>query len=77
MRRLLLLVTVALVMAAMMVASAMPAFAHNCPSEGETNAVYAEHHIVPLATTGELGEGEHVPGTHHGFAGLCGVQSGG
>ena len=76
-RRLLLLVAVAALMAAMLAVTAVPAFAHNCPNEGETNAVFAEHHIVPLATTGGLGEGGHVPGTHQGFAGLCGVQSGG
>ncbi len=54
-----------------------PAYAHNCPEGDETNAVYAQHHIVPLATTGGLGEGAHIPGEHRGFAGLCGVQSGG
>ena len=54
-----------------------PAYAHNCPAGDETNAVYAQHHIVPLATTGGLGEGGHIPGEHMGFAGLCGVLSGG
>ena len=53
-----------------------PAFAHNCPQEGETNAVFAQHHIVPIATTGGLGAGGHIPGVEHqGFAGLCGVLS--
>jgi hypothetical protein len=63
------------VMSALMFSA--PASAHNCPAEGQTNAVFAQHHIVPLATTGGLGEGGHVPGTHQGFAGLCGVLSGG
>ena len=73
MRRRIIAGLVLAMMAALMFSG--PASAHNCPEEGETNAVFAEHHIVPLATTGELGEGGHIPGAHQGFAGLCGVQS--
>jgi hypothetical protein len=72
MRRLLLLLTVALVMAAMMVASAMPAFAHQAgpctPSADPGHSEFAQHHIVPFATEGALGAGGHVPGTHQGFS---------
>jgi hypothetical protein len=77
MRRLLLLLTVAVVMAAMLVASAMPAFAHltgpcipaTDPATAEAgHSEFAQHHIVPRATTGELGEGGHIPGTHQGFS---------
>jgi hypothetical protein len=78
MRRILLLVTVALVMAAMMVVMAMPAFAHQAPCDdtlGPGHSEYATHHVVPFATTGALGAGGHIPGEHHGYAGLCGVQA--
>ena len=56
-----------------------PAFAHQAPCEetaGPGHSEYAKHHIVPLAKAGELGAGGHTPGAHHGYAGLCGVQSG-
>lgn len=33
-----------------------------------SGAEYAAYHIVPLATTGGLGEGGHKPGAHHGFS---------
>lgn len=75
MRRRIIAALVLAMMSALMFSA--PAFAHNCPGEGETNAVFAQHHIVPLATTGELGASGHIPGTHQGFAGLCGVLSGG
>jgi hypothetical protein len=80
MRRLLLLLTVAVVMAAMMVASAMPAFAHATgpcvdPVADPTTAAepghseFAQHHIVPRAKAGQLGEGGHIPGKEHqGFS---------
>ena len=72
------LLTVALVMAAMTVAMAAPAFAHQAPCEaalGPGHSEFATHHVVPFATTGELGAGGHIPGGHHGYAGLCGVQA--
>ena len=53
-----------------------PAFAHQAPCDdtlGPGHSEYATHHIVPFATTGELGAGGHIPGEHHGYAGLCGV----
>ena len=56
-----------------------PAFAHQAPCEetaGPGHSEYAKHHIVPLAKAGGLGAGGHIPGEHHGYAGLCGVQSG-
>jgi hypothetical protein len=55
-----------------------PAFAHQAPCEetaGPGHSEYAKHHVVPLAKSGELGAGGHIPGEHHGYAGLCGVQS--
>jgi hypothetical protein len=72
MRRILLLLTVALVMAAMMVASAMPAFAHDagpCTLTADPgHSEYAEHHVVFQAHEGTLGAGGHTPGSHHGFS---------
>ncbi len=75
MRRLLLLLTVAVVMAAMMVASAMPAFAHNvgpCGDETQTgspegpgHSEFARHHVVP--TAGQDPD-DHHPGVHQGFS---------
>ncbi len=54
-----------------------PAFAYQalCEEEAGTYGVCA-HHVLPLAQAGELGAGGHKPGEHHGYAGLCGVQSG-
>lgn len=58
-------------------AIASPALAHSAPPCNDSNedgspsgAEYAAHHIVPLATSGALGAGGHVPGSHHGFS-LC------
>ena len=58
-------------------ALATPAFAHNAGPCNDTNGdgspsgqEYAAHHIVALATTGGLGAGGHIPGSHHGFS-LC------
>lgn len=62
-------------MSALMVST--PAFAHQAPCEeaaGPGHSEYAQHHIVPFAQDGVLGQ-EHKPGEHHGYAGLCGVQS--
>lgn len=70
MRKLLIIFLVLLVA----LVSVVPAFAHSAPpcnDSGEPgNSDYAQHHIVPLATTGALGHGGHVPGTHQGFS-LC------
>jgi hypothetical protein len=65
-------------MSALMVGA--PAFAHvgagdPCSEAAPGHSTYAMHHIVPLATTGGLGAGGHIPGEHHGYAGLCGVQA--
>ena len=75
MRKRLLVLLMGLLMVAM---SASPAFAHQAPCEetaGPGYSEYAKHHVVPLAKTSELGAGGHMPGEHHGYAGLCGVQS--
>ena len=50
-----------------------PAFAHQAgpcaPSEDDPgNSEFAQHHIVPFAQEGELGEGGHKPGEHRGFS---------
>ena len=79
MRRILLLLTAAMLVAVMAVASAMPAFAHNAgpcvdpdadpiTAAEPGNSEFATHHIVPLAEAGGLGEGGHIPGTHQGFS---------
>jgi hypothetical protein len=81
MRRILLLVTVALVMAAMMVVMAMPAFADHGPHPfcGSGNE-FAQEHIRVMAqneTPGLTGPPtprppvpatEHAPGEHQGFS---------
>ena len=50
----------------------IPVLAHSAPpcnDSGEPgNSDYAKHHIKALATSGELGEGGHKPGAHHGFS---------
>ena len=54
----------------LVLALATPVLAHQagpCSGDGRD---YAEHHIVPFATTGALGADGHVPGSHHGFS-LC------
>ena len=63
---------IALALSALMLT---PVAAHQAPCEdlGPGESTYAQHHIVPLATTGELGAGGHIPGEHMGYAGLCGV----
>jgi hypothetical protein len=49
-----------------------PAFAHQAgpctPSDDPGHSEFAEHHIVPFAQEGELGEGGHKPGEHRGFS---------
>ena len=40
-----------------------------CNDSGEPgNSDYAQHHIVPLATQGGMGEDGHKPGGHNGFS---------
>lgn len=58
----------------LMMVAAISAFAHPAPPCNDTNMdgrpsghEYAEHHIVPLAHDGLLGQG-HKPGTHRGFS---------
>jgi hypothetical protein len=69
MKRKLLLVFLVLLIALVLV---VPAFAHNagpCNDSGEPgNSDYAQHHIRPLATTGGLGAGGHIPGVHQGYS---------
>lgn len=61
--------------------AAVPAFAHSAPPCNDTDGdgspsgqEYAAHHIVPLATSGGLGEGGHKPGSHQGFSLCLGVH---
>ena len=37
-------------------------------SGGPGNSDYAQHHIVPVATSGLMGNGGHKPGSHQGFS---------
>lgn len=58
----------------MALALAIPASADNrgpCSGDGRD---YAQHHIKPLATGGNLGHDGHVPGTHQGFSVCLGVH---
>lgn len=69
MRKLLIVLLVLLVA----LTAVLPVFAdHNvgpCNNSGEPgNSDYAQHHIVPLATTGGMGNDGHVPGNHHGYS---------
>ncbi len=73
MRRILLMLSAAMLVAVMAVASAMPAFAHDAGPCEQTadpgHSEYAEHHIVFHAHEGTLGAGGHIPGTaHQGFS---------
>jgi len=63
-------------------ALATPVLAHGAAPCNDTDAdgspsgrEFAEHHIVPLATTGALGVNGHIPGDHQGFS-LCDPSSG-
>lgn len=54
-------------------AMSAPAVAdHNagpCNESGEPgHSDFAEHHIVPLAQAGDLGNGGHKPGEHRGLS---------
>lgn len=69
------LLTTTAMAAALVLGSAGAALAHSAPpcndSDGDGTASgreYAEHHIVPLATTGGMGEDGHKPGSHQGFS---------
>jgi hypothetical protein len=72
MKRIILLVSVALVMAAMMVVLAGTAMAHTegdpcaAAGEGPGNSGYAEHHVLELV--GGQGGTQHNPGEHQGFS---------
>ena len=70
MRKLRLLILVLVLVVALV--SVFPVFAHSaspCNNSGEPgNSDYAQHHIKPLATSGNLGSGGHVPGSHNGFS---------
>jgi hypothetical protein len=52
-----------------------PAFAHQAgpcaPTNEPGHSEFAQHHVVPAAQEGELGEGGHNPGEHRGFSGAC------
>jgi hypothetical protein len=52
-----------------------PAFGHQagkCPEDPDGDdpghSEVAEHHVVPAAQEGALGEGGHNPGEHQGFS---------
>ena len=47
---------------------------HSAPPCNGDGRDYAEHHIVPLATAGKLGNGGHKPGGHQGFSLCLGVH---
>ena len=70
MRRILLVLTVALIMAAMMVAAG-PAYASHMNATHPfctSGVVYAQWHIKPFARTQFLGPAHgHTPGFHSGF----------
>lgn len=54
--------------------TAAPVFAHDdgpCNDSGEPgNSDYAQHHIVPLAQEGGMGNDGHKPGSHQGYS-IC------
>ena len=56
------LLTLVLTLALASAVSAAP------PCNDGTGRGYAANHIVPLATTGGLGDGGHKPGNHQGFS---------
>lgn len=68
------LIAAAITSLVLIIATLSPVGAHSAPpcnDSGEPgNSDYARHHIVPLATTGGLGDGGHKPGSHRGFS-LC------
>jgi hypothetical protein len=70
MRKLQLLIIVLVLLVALV--SVVPVFAHGAPpcnDSGEPgNSDYAKHHIKFLATSGSLGSGGHIPGSHQGFS---------
>lgn len=67
MKKKLILLTLVLLLT---LALATPVLAHDggpCSGGGRD---YAQHHVVPNATSGMIGAGGHVPGEHQGFS-LC------
>ena len=66
--------TISALLAALALAAvtAVPALGHISTDPcGASAADYAAHHVAALARAGELGGGEHTPGLHQGYAGLC------
>lgn len=51
-------------------ALAVPVLAHDAGPCSGSGRDYAQHHVKPNATSGNIGAGGHVPGEHHGFS-LC------
>ena len=53
-------------------AFAAPGSAHQAgpctPSGDPGHSEFAQHHVVPFAHEGSLGEGGHKPGTHRGMS---------
>jgi hypothetical protein len=68
MRRVVLLVIGVLLLLLTLAPAAQAHLTGPCADETPTGAEFAEHHIVSLATTGGLGAGGHVPGSHMGFS---------
>lgn len=73
-RRLLLVLTILLALAAF----SLPAMAHQAGPCGATedpgHSGFAQHHIVPFAQEGMLGDGGHKPGAHRGYSLCLGVH---
>jgi hypothetical protein len=65
MKKKLIILTLVLLLA---LALATPVFAHDAGPCSGSGHDYAQHHVVPNATSGMLGAGGHVPGEHHGFS---------
>lgn len=73
MRRTMLILTLVLVL---VLVAVVPTFAHQagpCEDSGEPgHSDYAQHHIVPLASEGNLGAPPsghaHTPGSHQGYS---------
>ena len=55
---------------AMRFAVATPVFAHDAGPCSGSGRDYAQHRVMPNATSGMLGACGHVPGEHQGFS-LC------
>lgn len=74
MRRRILTFAVAVLAALPLALGASAHAAPPCNDSGEPgHSDYAQHHIVVLATAGELGH-VHVPGSHQGYSLCLGVH---